>query len=594
MEKNYNYNYINRKSVKKSDIEFNNVETASCTSVILKKSPVTNGRLWHTTDTNEFFYDWDGKRNKLNLTGDSAAISSEIEKIKSDVAKLNPSKMDQLENKVNQAVSRVNGIESSVNEAIANAEEATARAEEAAASVEGKADKSYVDDAVAGLASKSDIPDVSDFATKSEIPSLDDYAKKSEIPDVSDFASKSDIPDVSDFASKSDIPDVSDFASKSDIPDLTDYATKSDLENLGGLSDEDRAKIDSIPANIATKDDLVDFLSGSDLDGYVKADDIKDFITEEALEDLASKSDLEGYVKVEDVTDYLTASDLDDYLKVSELPTNVSAFINDAGYITAADLPEFLTGSDLDDYVKADDVKDFVKAETLENLASKSDLEGYVKTEDTIEFLTVGDLDDYAKKSDIPDVSDLTPGSFPAGSDVEDEQAEVDGFATVQDVMDYVNTLIEKKNWGSVGDGKDYIYINGLAYEDEIPTPTPIYQMNCYEITDDALNSEGMVLRLIVDNEKVGMEGEGDATIENYSQVLTVDIPEGYTFEIYGWNPIGSTYSNAMTEMISNPRGATKQYGNKVYNSYIRRANDLYYDVLASSTRYKIIIRKNN
>ena len=320
-----------------------------------------------------------------------------------------------------------------------------------------------------------------------------------------------------------------------------DYLTASDIEDVVRTEDlTEYAKSEDIPdvSNFATKDDLVDFLTSSDVEDYVKSDDIKDFITSEALENLASKSDLEGYVKTEDAVDYLTASDLDDYLKVSELPTNVSAFINDAGYLTEHQ-----------------------------------------------------DLSNYATKSELP-----TLGTFPVVGESEDsdEGEMVNGYASVNDVVEYVNSYIsELKKKGEI-DGSDYIYINAVEYNDGVYTLSPIYQMNCYEITDDAFNNEGMVLHLIANNEKVGMEGEGDETIENYSQVLTVDIPEGYTFEIYGWNPIGSAYSNATTIMISNPRGATKQYGNKVYNSYTRQTNDLYYDVLASSTRYKIIIRKNN
>ena len=68
MEKNYNYNYENR-AQSKSSVHFSNVELASCTSSVLKKRPVSNGMLWHTTDTNEFYFDWDGKRAKLNVSG---------------------------------------------------------------------------------------------------------------------------------------------------------------------------------------------------------------------------------------------------------------------------------------------------------------------------------------------------------------------------------------------------------------------------------------------------------------------------------------------------------------------------------------------
>ena len=46
--------------------------------------------------------------------------------------------------------------------------------------------------------------------------------------------------------------------------------------------------------------------------------------------------------------------------------------------------------------------------------------------------------EDKAKLDAIP-----SEGSFPADSDIEDET--VDGFAPVQDVMDYVDALFENK-----------------------------------------------------------------------------------------------------------------------------------------------------
>ena len=84
MEKNYNYNYENRLQGQKLPIGYSNLGVSSCTSKVLRTSPVTNGNLWHTTDTNEFYYDWNGSRIKLNLTGDNASISAELEKIKAE------------------------------------------------------------------------------------------------------------------------------------------------------------------------------------------------------------------------------------------------------------------------------------------------------------------------------------------------------------------------------------------------------------------------------------------------------------------------------------------------------------------------------
>ena len=148
MEKNYNYNFENRLNAKKTTVVSGNLLVFSCTASELKKNPVSDGRFWHTTDTNEFYYDWDGKRTKLNFTGDSDSINAEIAKIKAEIAKLNPDivqqKVDILEGKVNTAVSTVNSLKKDVDSAVSNANNAAQVAQEAAAQVDSKVDADYV------------------------------------------------------------------------------------------------------------------------------------------------------------------------------------------------------------------------------------------------------------------------------------------------------------------------------------------------------------------------------------------------------------------------------------------------------------------
>ena len=118
--------------------------------------------------------------------------------------------------------------------------------------------------------------------------------------------------------------------------------------------------------------------------------------------------------------------------------------------------------------------------------------------------------------------------------------------------------------------------------------------MNCFEITNDVNTDEGMIIEISTDVEKYGLDGEGDDTIDSYSQVFGIDIPDGYDVTVDSrdvLNPSG--YSNTTTELISNPRGTTKQYGGKKYNSYIRDVNgDYYNNVIGTQTRYKLIIKK--
>ena len=523
MKKNYNYNYENR-ALTKSSVHFSNVELASCKASVLKKSPVSDGMLWHTTDTNEFYFDWDGKRTKMNVSGDSASIAAEIAKIKADMAKLNPDavqqKVNQLERKVNNAVSTVNNLQQSVNGAVADAQAASEAAENAAAQVANKADKSYVDDAIAAIGT----PDLSDYAKKSDIPDVSNFVEES---DLADYAKKSELPDLDDYAKKSELPDVTDFVKEED---LADYAKKTDMpvipENVSAFIND---------AGYLTSVDLPDFFKDSDFDDFVKVEDLENFIPKSELDNLASKSDLAGYVKAEDALYYLTSDDLADYAKKSEMPDipeNVSSFINDAGYLTEDDLPDFLKESDLDAFAV---------------------------------------------------------GSFPAAADADDEEAPADGYAKVQDVMDYVNALFEKKKDELAPvSGVPYAYITGYALDG---TPTDITVFNPFE-----LNEEGDTEIEIYTGEEITTYSP--STYEDLPSVkLTVDIPNGYYIkDAYIWNDdIGANGDYELMDGARtfdvNPRYSSRVINGVTYNSYSRGPVN---DTAASpaNEKYKIIITK--
>ena len=51
---------------KKPSIDIKAMEMCSCTKSVLLTEKIYNGRLYHTTDTNEFFFDWNDKRYLLN------------------------------------------------------------------------------------------------------------------------------------------------------------------------------------------------------------------------------------------------------------------------------------------------------------------------------------------------------------------------------------------------------------------------------------------------------------------------------------------------------------------------------------------------
>ena len=51
---------------KKPSIDIKTMEMCSCLKSILITEEIYNGRFYHTTDTNEFFFDWNDKRYYLN------------------------------------------------------------------------------------------------------------------------------------------------------------------------------------------------------------------------------------------------------------------------------------------------------------------------------------------------------------------------------------------------------------------------------------------------------------------------------------------------------------------------------------------------
>ena len=68
---------------KKPSIDIKTMEMCSCVKSVLLTEEIYNGRLYHTTDTNEFFFDWNDKRYLLNWIN-----TSEIQEVNlSDVVR---------------------------------------------------------------------------------------------------------------------------------------------------------------------------------------------------------------------------------------------------------------------------------------------------------------------------------------------------------------------------------------------------------------------------------------------------------------------------------------------------------------------------
>lgn len=273
MEKNYNYNFENRSKAKKTTVVSGNLLVFSCTANELKKNPVSDGRFWHTTDTNEFYYDWDGKRTKLNFTGDSDSINAEIAKIKADIAKLDPDavqqKVDILEGKVNTAVSTVNNLKVDVDGAVSSANSASQSAQNAAAQVANKADITYVDNAISAIeltpGPKGD---------KGDAFTYDDFT-----PEQLTALKGADGKDGQNGANGKDGKSAFEIAQENGFA-----GTEAEwLESLKGegLSAEDKAKIDSIPSDLSTgsfpESSTVDSPTATS-NGFATVQDVMDYV----------------------------------------------------------------------------------------------------------------------------------------------------------------------------------------------------------------------------------------------------------------------------------------------------------------------------
>ena len=68
------------------------MEMCSCVKSVLTAEEIYNGRLYHTTDTNEFFFDWDDKRyllNWINTTEINEINLSDVVRFGERISKLN-------------------------------------------------------------------------------------------------------------------------------------------------------------------------------------------------------------------------------------------------------------------------------------------------------------------------------------------------------------------------------------------------------------------------------------------------------------------------------------------------------------------------
>ena len=282
-------------------IDVESMEVGICTSKVIKEikpKDKVNGRFFHTSDTDEWFFCWNNELQKLNLKGNSDvnAALAEVEKLISDA---------------NAAVEDAKKTATEAKNAAAEAKTAADAASAAVESIENKADKSEVEavsKAVEAKADKSVVDTLSAKVDAIKVPSLDEYATK-------DFVSEE---------IKKEVPTkVSAF--ENDANYLTSH------QDISGKQD--------------VIEDLADIRSGAALGATALQEVPSEYVTEEGLSTkgylTAADADLK-YAPIGsegvDLGDYATKDFVSEEIKkldIPTIPTKVSEFINDAGYLTA-------------------------------------------------------------------------------------------------------------------------------------------------------------------------------------------------------------------------------------------------------------------
>lgn len=214
------------------------MEVGNCTKKVvdnLKSKDKVDGRFFHTSDTDEWFFCWDGKLQKLNLSGDAS---------------------------VNDALDEVKKLIGDANDAVKQALEAAKSANDAAVSIENKANQDYVD------------------AVKQDVESLEqEVSKKANQTAVDDLAQK--------------------VESKASISDLDNKADRSELKGLATesyvVTKIAEAKLEGSDITIPVQDVKVngqtvvkDMIADIDLTPYAKTEDvpsIEGFATEQWVTD---------------------------------------------------------------------------------------------------------------------------------------------------------------------------------------------------------------------------------------------------------------------------------------------------------------------
>ena len=392
-------------------IDVEAMEVGKCTSKVvkeLKAKDKVNGRFFHTSDTDEWFFCWNGELQKLNLKGD-ADVNNALAEVR------------ELISKAEKAVEDANKTASEAAKAAADAQKAADAAGDAIESIENKADVSYVDTLVAQeVAGKADVSVVEALDVKVDSKATIDSVN-SLTDEVKDLSGKVAAIKLDDYALKSQVPSIEGLATetfvraeieKIDIPNIEGKQDViSDLNEIRTNASKGATALQEVPAEYITEGEL----EGK---GYLTAD-----IADLKYAPIGGEGvDLSNYATKDFVGEEIAK------IKIPTVPTNISVFTNDAGYINGdvLDGKGYLTAQSLGDYALKSEIPSLDGYAKITDIPS---LDGYAKITD------IPSLDGYAKTTDIPSMDDYyTKGEI---------DGKIDAINTMLDIaIEKTNTIL--------------------------------------------------------------------------------------------------------------------------------------------------------
>lgn len=235
-------------------IDVDSMEVGNCTSKVIKEiksKDKVDGRFFHTSDTDEWFYCWNGELQKLNLKGDSD-VNAALAEVK------------KLIGEANAAVSEAKATAKAAADAAAEAKTAADNASAAVESIEGKADKSEVDAVEKAVELKADKTAVDALAAS--IPTVPTNVSAftndaGYLTSHQDISGKQDV--IADLATIRANAELGATAIQ-EIPDT--YATK---EYVG--QQIEKINIPTVPTNVSKFTNDAGYLTKDVADGYYAA-----------------------------------------------------------------------------------------------------------------------------------------------------------------------------------------------------------------------------------------------------------------------------------------------------------------------------------